>query len=74
MIPLSYALLGLLARAPRSGYDLLQLMEEPMGFFWSARRSQQPAAAHRATTPRRAPCQHSASMWPAAAAPMHWPL
>ncbi len=40
MIPLSYALLGLLARAPRSGYDLLQLMEEPMGFFWSARRSQ----------------------------------
>lgn len=40
MIPLSYALLGLLARAPRSGYDLLQLMEEPVGFFWHARRSQ----------------------------------
>jgi DNA-binding PadR family transcriptional regulator len=40
MIPLSYALLGLLARAPRSGYDLLQLLEEPLGFFWSARRSQ----------------------------------
>lgn len=40
MIPLSYALLGLLGRAPRSGYDLLRLMEEPVGFFWHARRSQ----------------------------------
>jgi DNA-binding PadR family transcriptional regulator len=33
-------LLGLLARAPGSGYDLIRLMEEPIGFFWHARRSQ----------------------------------
>jgi DNA-binding PadR family transcriptional regulator len=30
----------LLARAPQSGYDLIQHMEEPIGFFWHARRSQ----------------------------------
>ena len=40
MIPLDYALLGLLARAPASGYDLIREMEEPVGFFWHARRSQ----------------------------------
>lgn len=40
MIPLAYALLGLLARAPGSGYDLIREMEEPVGFFWHARRSQ----------------------------------
>jgi DNA-binding PadR family transcriptional regulator len=40
VIPLAYALLGLLARAPRSGYDLIREMEEPIGFFWHARRSQ----------------------------------
>lgn len=40
VIPLGYALLGLLARAPRSGYDLIRLMERPVGFFWHARRSQ----------------------------------
>jgi DNA-binding PadR family transcriptional regulator len=40
MIPLAYALLGLLARAPASGYDLIREMEEPIGFFWHARRSQ----------------------------------
>jgi DNA-binding PadR family transcriptional regulator len=40
VIPLAYALLGLLARAPRSGYDLIREMEEPVGFFWHARRSQ----------------------------------
>jgi DNA-binding PadR family transcriptional regulator len=40
IIPLAYALLGLLARAPHSGYDLIRLMEEPIGFFWHARRSQ----------------------------------
>jgi DNA-binding PadR family transcriptional regulator len=40
MIPLAYALLGLLARAPCSGYDLIREMEEPIGFFWHARRSQ----------------------------------
>ena len=36
MIPLSYALLGLLARNPRSGYDLGRLLKEPIGFFWHA--------------------------------------
>jgi DNA-binding PadR family transcriptional regulator len=40
VIPLDYALLGLLARAPLSGYDILREMEEPIGFFWHARRSQ----------------------------------
>lgn len=40
IIPLSYALLGLLAREPCSGYDLIRRMEEPVGFFWHARRSQ----------------------------------
>jgi DNA-binding PadR family transcriptional regulator len=40
IIPLGYALLGLLARAPRSGYDLIRHMEEPVGFFWHACRSQ----------------------------------
>jgi DNA-binding PadR family transcriptional regulator len=40
MIPLAYALLGLLARTPASGYDLIREMEEPIGFFWHARRSQ----------------------------------
>jgi PadR family transcriptional regulator AphA len=36
MIPLGYALLGLLARRARSGYDLGQLLKEPIGFFWHA--------------------------------------
>jgi DNA-binding PadR family transcriptional regulator len=40
MITLGYALLGLLARQSRSGYDLIQSMENPVGFFWHARRSQ----------------------------------
>lgn len=40
MITLSYAVLGLLARAPMSGYDLLQRLENPVGYFWHARRSQ----------------------------------
>ncbi len=40
VIALDYALLGLLARAPSSGYDLIRNMEEPVGFFWHARRSQ----------------------------------
>lgn len=38
--PLGYALLGVLARKPSSGYDLIRYMEEPIGFFWHARRSQ----------------------------------
>ena len=33
-------MLGLLAREPCSGYDLIRRMEEPVGFFWHARRSQ----------------------------------
>jgi len=40
MNTLGYALLGLLAREPLSGYDLKRLMEERVGFFWSARHSQ----------------------------------
>ena len=40
IIPLAYALLGLLARAPSSGYDVIREIEEPIGFFWHARRSQ----------------------------------
>lgn len=30
----------MLARAPYSGYDLIQRIEKPIGFFWHARRSQ----------------------------------
>ena len=37
---LGYALLGLLAREPLSGYDLKGRMERPVGYFWSARHSQ----------------------------------
>ena len=37
---LGYALLGLLAREPLSGYDLKRRMERPVGYFWSARHSQ----------------------------------
>jgi PadR family transcriptional regulator AphA len=37
---LGYALLGLLARKPRSGYDLAQLMRNPIGYFWHAQHSQ----------------------------------
>ena len=37
---LGYALLGLLAREPRSGYDLARWMKVPIGFFWQARHSQ----------------------------------
>lgn len=40
MTPLGYALLGLLARTPCSGYDLLRKMEDPVGYFWHAQRSQ----------------------------------
>ncbi len=40
MTTLSYALLTLLAREPSSGYDLLQLMKNPIGFFWHAHQSQ----------------------------------
>jgi hypothetical protein len=37
---LGYALLALLARGPRSGYDLAQRMNRPIGFFWQAQHSQ----------------------------------
>lgn len=36
---LGYALLALLARQPRSGYDLVQYMKQPIGYFWHARPS-----------------------------------
>ncbi len=37
---LGYALLGLLARRPRTGYQLTRLLREPIGFFWTASHSQ----------------------------------
>jgi DNA-binding PadR family transcriptional regulator len=37
---LGYALLGLLAREPLSGYDLAQQMKGPVAFFWQAQHSQ----------------------------------
>lgn len=37
---LGYAILGLLAREPLSGYDLTSRMRAPVGFFWQARHSQ----------------------------------
>jgi DNA-binding PadR family transcriptional regulator len=33
---LGYALLGLLAREPLSGYDLAQRMKQRVGYFWQA--------------------------------------
>ena len=37
---LGYALLGLLARGDRTGYDLTRLMHRPVGYFWAAGHSQ----------------------------------
>ncbi|OLV15541.1 PadR family transcriptional regulator [Deinococcus marmoris] len=37
---LGYALLGLLAREERSGYDLTQALKNPVGYFWFAQHSQ----------------------------------
>jgi DNA-binding PadR family transcriptional regulator len=37
---LGYAILGLLAREPLSGYDLASRTRERLGFFWQARHSQ----------------------------------
>ncbi|GHF45416.1 PadR family transcriptional regulator [Deinococcus metalli] len=37
---LGYALLGLLARGDRSGYDLTQGLKDPVGYFWHAQHSQ----------------------------------
>ena len=40
MTTLGYALLGLLAREPLTGYDLAQLLRGRIGLFWQARHSQ----------------------------------
>lgn len=37
---LGFALLGLLARSERSGYDLTQGLKDPVGHFWHASHSQ----------------------------------
>ena len=37
---LGYAILGLLADGPQTGYDLTRRMERPVGFYWTARHSQ----------------------------------
>ncbi|HEY7222946.1 MAG TPA: PadR family transcriptional regulator [Micromonosporaceae bacterium] len=37
---LGYALLGLLARRPRTGYELSQALRVPVGYFWTASHSQ----------------------------------
>jgi DNA-binding PadR family transcriptional regulator len=37
---LGYAILGLLAARPMSGYDIARLLKEPVSFFWSANHSQ----------------------------------
>ena len=37
---MGYAILGLLAREPLSGYDLTSRTKERLGFFWQARHSQ----------------------------------
>jgi len=37
---LGYALLGLLAREPATGYDLARMLRRPVGYFWSAGHSQ----------------------------------
>lgn len=37
---LGYALLGLLARKPRTGYELTRALRDPIGYFWTASHSQ----------------------------------
>lgn len=37
---IGYALLGVLAREPLSGYDISRRMKAPVGTFWQAQRSQ----------------------------------
>jgi DNA-binding PadR family transcriptional regulator len=37
---LGAAILGLLARHERTGYDIAKAMEQPVGYFWTARHSQ----------------------------------
>lgn len=40
MTPLGFALLGLVARRPQSGYDLAAQLKKPIASFWTARLSQ----------------------------------
>ena len=40
MTSLGYAILGLLAREPLTGYDIAQKLKLPIGFFWTASHSQ----------------------------------
>ncbi|MEP6851253.1 MAG: PadR family transcriptional regulator [bacterium] len=40
MSTLGYAILGLLARRPRTGYELARAMQRPIGYMWTARHSQ----------------------------------
>jgi DNA-binding PadR family transcriptional regulator len=37
---LGYAILGLLADAPRTGYEIARRMDTPIGYYWTARHSQ----------------------------------
>jgi DNA-binding PadR family transcriptional regulator len=37
---LGYAILGLLARRPHTGYELARAMDRPIGYMWAARHSQ----------------------------------
>lgn len=47
MSVLRHALLGLLAREPRTGYQLSKMMERQVSYFWSANHSQIYPALHR---------------------------
>lgn len=40
MNTLGYAILGLMAGQPRTGYEVSRAMDRPLGYFWSARHSQ----------------------------------
>jgi DNA-binding PadR family transcriptional regulator len=40
MSTLGYAILGLLAAQPRTGYDVAKLMRAPIGYMWTAHHSQ----------------------------------
>jgi DNA-binding PadR family transcriptional regulator len=37
---LGYAILGLLAKRPGTGYQISRAMQRPVGYFWTARHSQ----------------------------------
>ena len=37
---LGYAILGLLAKEPRTGYQIARAMNRPIGYIWTARHSQ----------------------------------